>query len=133
MTKEWVAQNFCIGFCTDKGLMLDLDNMTRRKAESIAEALMKRYRLEGYLLIKSSDKNYHVIFNRYLRWKTIMQIVFSQYVCIRWGIHQASNGFLTLRISRKNNKNKPKILSEVGKMDKLIGEYLKTYNYFERS
>jgi len=52
--------------------------------------------------------------------------------CIRWGIHQARNGFLTLRISRKNNKNKPKILSEVGKMDKLIGEYLKTYNYFER-
>ena len=27
---------------------------------------MKRHKLEGFLLIKSSDKNYHGVFNRYL-------------------------------------------------------------------
>jgi hypothetical protein len=132
MAKEWVTENFCIGFCTDKGLMLDLDNMTLTKARRIAEALMKRYRLEGYLLIESSERNYHVVFNRYLRWKTILKIVFSQVVCIRWGIHQARKGYLTLRISRKNNRNKPKILMEVGKTDKLINEYLLVYNHYRR-
>jgi len=129
MVKEWVTENFCIGFCTDKGLMLDLDNMTLTKAKRIAEALMKRHRLEGYLLIESSERNYHVVFNRYLRWKTILKIVFSQ-VFIRWGVHQARKGYLTLRISRKNNRNKPKILMEVGKTDKLVGEYLETYDLF---
>jgi hypothetical protein len=60
-----------------------------------------------------------------------MKIVFSQYVCIRWGIHQARNGFLTLRISRKNNKNKPEIVKKVGKTDKLIADYLKVYGWFK--
>lgn len=131
MTKEWVTKNCCTGFRADKGLMLDLDNVTLSKARRIAEALMKRYRLEGYLLVRSSERNYHVVFNRKpLRWKTIMKIVFSLVVCIRWGVHQARKGYLTLRISRKNNKNKPKILLEVGKTDKLIAEYLKVHNYF---
>jgi len=131
MSKEWVTENFCMGFCHDKGLMLDLDNVTGRKAVSIAEALMKRYRLEGYLLIRSSEKNYHAVFNRYLSWKTIMKIVFGQYICIRWGIHQARKGYLTLRVSRKNNKNKPKIVKKIGKTDKLISEYLRAYEFFE--
>lgn len=132
MTKQWVTESFCIGFRSDKGLMLDLDNMTNRKADRIADALMKRYRLEGYLLIKSGERNFHVVFNRYLTWKTIMHIVFSQYVCIRWGIHQARKKYLALRISRKNNKNKPRIIKKVGKLDKLCAEYLKAYRYFKR-
>jgi len=53
MTKEWVTENFCIGFCSDKGLMLDLDSVTKGKAERIAEGLMKRHELEGYLLISA--------------------------------------------------------------------------------
>lgn len=35
------------------------------------------------------------------------KIIFSLHSCISWGIHQARKGYLTLRISRKNNKNKP--------------------------
>jgi len=131
MVKEWVTESCCIGFCTGKGLMLDFDNMTYGKAKRLADALMKRYKLEGYLLIKSSDKNYHVVFNRYLTWKTILQVVFSLVVCITWGVHQARKGYLTLRISRKNNKNKPKILRKVGKTDKLISEYLRAYEFFK--
>lgn len=131
MVKEWVTESCCIGFRTSKGLMLDFDNMTQGKARRLAQALMKRYKLEGYLLIKSSDKSYHVVFNRYLTWKTILQVVFSLVVCITWGVHQARKGYLTLRISRKNNKNKPKIVRKVGKTDKLINEYLRAYEYFK--
>ena len=62
MVKEWVTESCCIGFRTSKGLMLDFDNMTQRKAGRLAHALMKRYKLEGYLLIKSSDKNNMIVF-----------------------------------------------------------------------
>ena len=39
-------------------------------------------------------------------------------------IHQIQNGHLTLGISKKNGRNKPKILLNVGKTDKLINDYL---------
>jgi len=56
------------------------------------------------------------------------------YVYIRWGdVHQARKGYLMLRISRKNNKNKPRILMKVGKTDKLINDYLEVYAKFMRS
>ena len=58
MTHEWVEQGYCIGLPTDKGVVLDLDNMTFKKAKWIAETLLKQYKLEGFLLVKSSEKNY---------------------------------------------------------------------------
>jgi len=111
--------------------MLDLDNLALYKVKRVAARLCERYKLEGYIIVRSSKMNYHVIFNRYLRWKKILQIIFSQYVCIRWGIWQARKGHLTLRVSRKNNKNKPKIIFRTGKNTKLIKEYLEVYNQFE--
>lgn len=41
-------------------------------------------------------------------------------------------GKLTLRISMKNGKDKPKILLEVGKTDKLIKDYLEAYKIAEK-
>jgi len=127
MTNEWVKEKYCIGFVSDKGLMLDLDDCTQKKALSIAEHLLEKHKLEGYLLIKSSPKHYHVVFNRYLSWKKISQILFNQYICIRWAIWQMRKGELTLRVSEKNNKNLPKIIKQKGKTDKLISDYLEVY------
>ena len=132
MVHEWVTSGYCIGFNTDRGLILDLDNMKFRKALWIAETLMERHRLEGFLLIKSSEKNYHVVFNRYLSWKTITKILFSLYECIRYAVFQMKEGQLTLRISKKNNRDKPKILLKIGKTDKLIKDYLEVYEKFKK-
>ncbi|MBX5328488.1 MAG: hypothetical protein QHH18_03215 [Candidatus Bathyarchaeota archaeon] len=128
---EWVSEGYVIGFMTNRGLILDLDNMKFKKARWLARKLCKQYRLEGYLLIKSSHKNYHVVFNRYLTWKTITKILFNQYEALRWAVFQMQSGYLTLRISRKNGKNKPRILLKVGKTDKLINDYLEVYNAFK--
>ena len=121
----------CIGFTTTKGLMLDIDHCRIHKVKNIAKTLMKVYKLEGYLIIKSSKDNYHIVFNKYLTWKKITKILFNQYICIRWAIWQMRKGELTLRISRKNGKNKPKIIITTGKTDKLINDYLTIYNQFE--
>ena len=40
-------------------------------------------------------------------------------------------GALTLRISGKNGKNKPKIVRQVGKTDKLIKDYLEIFEEFK--
>jgi len=131
MTHRWVESGYCIGFCTDRGVIIDLDNMKYRKALWIADTLLERYKLEGYLLIRSSHKNYHVVFNRYLSWKTITRILFSQYECIRYAVFQMKEGKLTLRVSSKNGKDKPKVILERGKTDKLCTEYLELYRVAE--
>ena len=130
MGHRWVTKGYCVGFNTERGLLLDLDNMKYKKAKWIAETLMKNYKLEGFLLIKSSNKNYHVVFNKYLSWKTITKILFSRYESIRYAVFQMKEGQLTLRISKKNGKDKPKILLKVGKTDKLIKDYLEIYKKF---
>jgi len=132
VTHEWVRTGYCIGFNTDRGLMLDLDNMKYKKAKWIAETLLKEHKLEGFLLIRSSKKNYHVVFNSYLSWRTITKILFSLHECVRWAVFQMKEGQLTLRISKKNGMDKPKILRQVGKTDKLIRDYLEIYTKFKR-
>ncbi len=58
-------------------------------------------------------------------------ILFSQYECIRYAVFQMKEGKLTLRVSKKNNRDKPKVLLQVGKTDKLIKEYLEIYEKFK--
>jgi len=125
--KRWVETGYCIGFMTKQGLILDLDNMSYRSAKRFAERLLNKYKLEGYLLIRSSPKNYHIVFNRYLTWRTITTILFSQYKCLGWAVFQMKSGYLTIRISKKNSENKPRILLKTGKLDKLCAKYLELY------
>jgi len=131
MTHEWVTSGYCIGFHTDRGVVLDLDNMKYRKALKITEDLCKSYRLQGYLLIRSSPKSYHVVFNRYLSWRKITKILFSRYETVRYAVFQMMSGHLTLRISKKNGKDKPKIVRQMGKSDKLVKDYLEVYETFK--
>lgn len=122
--------NMLIGFVTKKGVMLDLDYVSERKVKGLAHILCEKFKLEGYLIIQSSTKNYyHVIFNRYTTWRETLQVIFSVLLgdTILWGIHQARKGWLTLRVSEKNGY-KPKIIFIKGKTDKLITEYLEFYH-----
>lgn len=126
-----ILKKVCIGFVSNKGIMLDLDDISFLGTKTLAEALTKRYKLEGYLIMKSSKKHYHVIFNRKnLSWKTTLKIIFSVNKALNWAIQQAKHGNMTLRISQKNGV-KPEIILKKGKTDKLIKEYLETYKLIE--
>jgi hypothetical protein len=126
-----VKEGYVIGFMTNKGVIMDLDNMTYRKVRYLARTLCRQYRLEGYIIVLSSPRNYHVIFNRYLQWKTITKTLFNNWEVIRWAVFQLREGYLTLRVSRKNGKNKPKIVFKTGKTDKLIADYMEIYETFK--
>jgi len=122
---------YTVGFTTTKGLCLDLDDISEKKAKRLTEFLLKRYKLEGYILIKSSKKHYHVVFNRYLTWKKTLQILVNIHKCLNWMLWQIKKGEITLRISTKKAKNKPVILLTKGQTDKLISDYLQIYKQFE--
>jgi hypothetical protein len=111
--------------------VLDLDNMKYRKALKITEDLCKSYRLQGYVLIRSSPKSYHAVFNRYLSWRNITKILFSRYETVRYAVFQMMSGHLTVRVSKKNGKDKPKIVRQMGKSDKLVKDYLEVYETFK--
>ena len=123
--------NYCIGFTTKKGLCLDLDNLPKRKVRQLTETLLKKHKLEGYLIIKSSQKNYHVVFNKYLSWRKTLQILSTVYSCFEWMLWQIRKGEITLRVSTKKGKNRPKIIFQKGQTDKLINDYLLIYKMFE--
>ena len=122
--------NCSVGFITRRGVCLDLDDVSKTKAEKIADYRLAKHKLEGYLLIESSKNHYHVVFNRYTAWRKSLQIIFSTWKCIEWGVWQAIKGELTLRISPKKGRNLPKIVKRVGKTDKLIRDYLEMYKEY---
>ena len=121
-----------IGFTTDKGLIIDLDQIKLEKVTRIAKKLNTQYNLNGYLIMESSPEHYHLIFNEYLNWKDITKILFNfnKNSVIGWAINQMRRGDLTLRIST-NRGSKPKIITQEGASDRLINDYLTIYDLFK--
>ena len=111
--------------------MLDLDNITLKGAKRLADYYLETEKLEGYLLLKTARKNFHVVFNKYVSWRKALQIIFKINKAIAWGVWQAKKGELTLRISRKKLYPRPKIIFKKGQTDKLINDYLQIYKMFE--
>ena len=126
LKREEMYNEICVGFVSNRGVMLDLDHTTLNSSKRLAEALCKRYRLEGYIIVRSSPKNYHIVFNRKnISWRKTMHIIFSIVKAISWSCHQAFHGNMTLRISCKNGCF-PEVVYRKGKRDKLVKEYLET-------
>jgi len=135
-----MKHNYVEGFTTNKGLMLDLDQTTLRETKKIAKKYCKRFKLEGFLILRSSTNNYHVVFNKYLSWSKTLEYLFKivwNYHYYQhgekphltfWAILQACKQSETLRISSKKHKRKPCVVLLNGKDDKLISDYLRYYN-----
>lgn len=128
--------NFVDGYTTSEGLLLDLDRTTFEEALKIAKRLMKQYSLEGYLLLESSELSHHIIFNKKLKWKKVLEILFKlvwrfHYYehqkhpsLTNWAILQVCKQSCTLRIGGKRKKGIPKLLLMVGLLDKICREYV---------
>jgi hypothetical protein len=124
-----------VGFTSDRIVMLDLDRMNEANAVTICQFILKTWKLDGYILIRSSKGNYQAIFDRYLNWKKVMRIIFITVFRNRrnpklkgWAIMQAIKGSCTLRISNKGSKPPPHIVAQVGTQNRAIKEYLEVRN-----
>ena len=118
------------GITDTESVKLDLDNVPFEQVKSIALATLRHFRLGGFLILKSSSKSYHVVFNRTVSWSKNVGIV--AWVCLKWKIRKLTEWLImqcikrasTLRVTSKGNKPSPRIVFRFEKQDKQIKVFL---------
>lgn len=73
--KEKWNHHSIIGFTDSETAMLDLDDISFRSVKYWAFRTMNWFQLQGFIILKSSDRCYHVVFNRKVSWRENMHIV----------------------------------------------------------
>jgi hypothetical protein len=89
------------------------------------------FKLQGFVILKSSKNRYHVVFDHVVSWAENMRVV--AWVALlshnkglaRWFLMQCIKGCSTLRVSPKREKPSPGIVYRHGKQDENIKEFLK--------
>lgn len=119
-----------IGYTDTETVMLDFDDTPFRQVKYWALRTMKRFKLEGFLILKSSENNYHVVFDRRVSWSENMKIV--AWVSLlshngmleKWFVMQCIKEGSTLRVSPKRDKPSPRIVFRHGDQDEEIKRFL---------
>lgn len=130
--------NFKIGFTDDETVMLDFDNTSFKDVRYWAHETMKRFKLGGFLILKSSENNYHIVFNRRVDWSENMSIVASATLACgnprmtKWFLLQCRKREPTLRVGPKGNKPSPRIVYRYGRQDVQIQGFLEHRRMFKR-
>jgi len=110
--------------------MLDFDNTPFKWVRYWALRTMKWFKLEGFIILKSSENNYHVVFNRKVSWTENVKIMAWVSLLSRnngltkWFLMQCIKGASTLRVSPKMDKPCPRVVYRHGKQDGQIAEFL---------
>jgi hypothetical protein len=120
-----------LGLSDTETIMLDFDDTAFKIVKYWASRVMKWFRLEGYIILKSSSGCYHVVFNRGVTWSENMRIV--AWVALqshnkglqKWFLMQCIKQSSTLRVSCKREKGSPRIVFRFGKQDRQIREFVK--------
>ena len=118
------------GITDTETVKLDFDNVPFEQVKSIAVATVKHFKLGGFIILKSSFRSYHVVFDEPVSWSKNVGIV--AWVCLRWKIRKLTEWLImqcikhasTLRVSSKGNKASPRVVFRFGKQDKQIKEFL---------
>ena len=64
-----------IGFSDEETVMLDFDETPFKSVRYWARRVSRRFKLGGVIIAKSSEDNYHVVFNRRVTWTENVSIV----------------------------------------------------------
>ena len=124
-----------VGLSDKHSVMVDFDDTSFKKVVKVSKLAMKHFRLEGFIVLKSSHKHYHVVFDKPIRsWSNVLQIIsWIGIMCDnpnvwKWACMQAIKGSCTLRVSEKPSKDdvkpKPRIVYRYGKQNKQIKSFL---------
>lgn len=119
-----------LGYTDTETVMLDLDNASLDGVRYWAFRAMRQFRLQGFVILKSSENRYHVVFDRKVSWSGNMRIV--AWVSLhsrnpmleKWFIMQCIKEESTLRVSPKMHKPSPKVVFRHGKQDGQVREFL---------
>ena len=119
-----------LGYTDKDTVKLDFDDITFKNVKYWAIRAINWFKLQGCLILKSSENCYHVIFDRKVSWKHNMHIV--AWVCLqsknqgllKWFIMQCIKESSTVRLSPKGDKPTPRIVYHHGKQTGEIQNYL---------
>jgi hypothetical protein len=120
-----------IGITDDETVKLDFDQMPFPRVKYWAFWALKRFKLQGFIILKSSKNCYHVLFDRTLLWTDNMSAV--AWVALlshneglkRYLIMQCIKKCSTVRVSAKNEKASPRVVYRCGSQSENIREFLK--------
>jgi len=130
LTEKWNLKSV-IGYTDTETVKLDFDNTPFKAVRYWALRTMKWFKLEGFIILKSSKDNYHVVFDRKVSWAENMRIV--AWVSLlshngmleKWFVMQCIKRGSTLRMSSKEDKPSPRIVFRYGDQDNQINDFLK--------
>ena len=119
-----------LGYSDTETIKLDFDNTTFEKVMYWALRAMRKFRLEGFMILKSSKNCYHVIFDRVVSWSDNMRVVAwvsllsHNQALTKYLLMQCIKESSTLRVSEKREKASPRIVFRQGRQDKQIKSFL---------
>jgi hypothetical protein len=120
-----------LGYTDKSTVKLDFDDVHFKVAKYWALRTMKWFRLRGFIILRSSKRHYHVVFNRSVTWKKNTHIM--AWVCVeskndglqKWFLMQCIKESSTLRVSSKREKASPKVIYRYGTQDSNIKCYMR--------
>lgn len=120
-----------LGFTDAETVKLDLDDKSFKSAKYWALKAMKRFRLDGFIILRSSKKHYHVVFDRHVSWEDNLSVVGwvavlpRSVAMFRWLAMQCIKKSSTLRVIPTGDKPSPRVVHRCGKQDHQIRNFLK--------
>ena len=130
LNQKWNL-NFILGYTDTETIKLDFDRTPFKTVRYCALRTMKRFKLGGFIILKSSKSHYHIVFNRKVSWSENMHIVVWVYLqshneaLKKWFVMQCIKESSTLRVSPKGRKPSPRIVYRYGRQDKEIRDFLR--------
>jgi len=135
-TKSDTNNLYCVlGFTDEETVKVDFDDTPFKTVKYWALRMMKFFRLEGFVVLRSSENNYHVVFDRKVSWKRNSKIM--AWVCLfnlknvkltKWFLLQCIKGGSTLRVSHKRKKPCPRVVFRYGQQ----GQQIKVFEDYRK-
>lgn len=125
------SPKFILGYTDIETVKLDLDDMSFDHVKYWAVATTKRFRLRGFVILKSSKNCYHVVFDKPVSW--VKNVAIVAWVCLmtkhrkltEWLIMQCIKHASTLRLSSKKEKPSPRIIYRHGTQNQQVSNFLR--------
>lgn len=128
--KEQSNPKTLFGITDTETVKLDFDDTPLDDVNYWAKRVYHWFKLDGFLILKSNESSYHVVFDLPVSWELNVHIMnwvavecqlkkLSDYVLMQ-GIKESS----TLRVGNKGGKKPPKIKFRFGKQCKQVKKFL---------
>jgi len=133
--KEKWNHNSILGITDTETVKLDFDNTPLKTVKYWASRTCRWFKLGGFIVLKSSENHYHVVFDSRVSWSENVSImawvcllfygkILAKLPLLRYFIMQCIKQSSTLRVSPKKDKLCPRVVFCNGKQEKQIHEFL---------